>query len=360
NPSFRELIRREREVALGAYGRQEAPFEKLVEEINPHRDLSRSPLFQALMILQNTDWEELEINGLKVSEISEEAVAARFDLAFVMMEGGEGIAGVLDYSQDLYEGERIRRMARHYEKVVEQVIRDAEQRIWEIELLSEAEKRQMGGEGNQTERPYPQNRCIHELFAEQAGRTPDRIAVACEGKEVSYGELNRKANQLGRYLQRLGVGPEEVVGLCLERSVEMVEALLGVLKAGGAYLPLDPEYPHERLGLMVEDAGVGVVLTEGKLEDRLSWDGGRKALIDVERGKIDRESESEPGSRVVAENPAYVIYTSGSTGQPKGVVVPHRAIGRLVLNNHYAAFETNDRVAFTSNLAFDASTMELW
>src|SRR5262249_13560496 len=156
--------------------------------------------------------------------------AARFDLSLVMVEGGEGIAGVLVYSQDLYEGESIRRMARHYEKVVEQVIRDAEHRIGEIELLSEAEKRQIVAEGNQTERPYPQNRCIHDLFAEQAGRAPDRIALISDQESLSYGELNRRANQLGHYLQRLGVGPDVRVGFCLESLAGMMTATLGVLK----------------------------------------------------------------------------------------------------------------------------------
>ena len=175
-------------------------------------------------------------------------------------------------------------------------------------------------------RPYPEDRCVHELFAEQAERTPERIALICEEQQVSYGELNRRANQLGHYLQGLGVGPEVVVGLCLERSVEMVVGLLGVLKAGGAYLPLDPEYPLERLGYMLEDAGVGVVLTERELEERLPAFWGQTVCLDEEWERIGEESESEPESGVEAENLAYVIYTSGSTGRPKGVMVRHRSL----------------------------------
>jgi len=218
NPSFRELVQREREVALGAYAHQDAPFEKMVEEINPERDLSRSPLFQVMLVLQNTSREELEIKGLKVREIGAEIGTAKFDLTLGMTEGEEGIEGCLEYSRDLYEGETIRRMARHYVRVAEEVVRDAEQRIREIELLSETEKRQILEEWNETRREYGETLLVHEVIAEQARRSGDMIAVSSEQGELSYGELDRRTNQLAHYLKSRGIGREDLVGICAERS----------------------------------------------------------------------------------------------------------------------------------------------
>src|SRR5262249_32705839 len=211
-----------------------------------------------------------------------------------------------------------------YMNVLKGVMEDSERQIAEMSLLSDREREQIVMEWNQTRISYPQDRCIHELFREQAERTPEQIALVCDGRRLSYRELNRRANQLGPYLQGLGVGPEAQVGLCLERSVEMIVAMMGVLKAGGAYLPLDPESPIERLGSMLEDAGVGVVLIERMLEDRLPALGIQTVCVDMEWERIGEESESEPESGVMAGNTAYVIYTSGSTGKPKGVAVQHR------------------------------------
>src|SRR5262249_51865522 len=232
---------------------------------------------------------------------------ARFDLTVSIMDAGRDLIGEDNYSRDLFEEETIERLISHYTNVLRGIVSghfrdDSERPISELSLLSAQDRRQIVVEWNETERFYPQDRCIHELFREQVERAPEQIALIGNYQQLSYRDLNRRANQLAAFLQRLGVGPEAVVGLCLERSVEMVVAVMGVLKAGGAYLPLDPEYPLERLALMLEDAGVGIIVTEEKLEERLPAYWGQTVLIDAEWERIGRESESEPKSQIVAEN----------------------------------------------------------
>ncbi len=330
NPSFKELIGRERACALAAYARQEVPFEKLVEEINPDRDMSRSPLFQVMMALQTAGQQDLGISGLKVSRIEEETGVAKFDLTLTLTERGEGIFGSLEYSRELYEGETIRRMARHFEKVVEEVVRDTEQRVREIELLSAAERRQIVEEWNKTEKEYVETRLVHEVISEQARLRPEAIAVRSVQGEISYAYLDRLANQLANYLRGLGVGPGVVVGLCLERSEELVIGLLGVLKAGGAYLPLDPEYPVDRLAWMIEDAEASVILTQQRLLERLPASGTLTVCLDRERDIITSQSSQAVTCQASADTLIYVIYTSGSTGRPKGAAVYHRGITNLL------------------------------
>jgi non-ribosomal peptide synthetase component F len=369
--SFVEMLKKVREACLGAYANQDVPFEKLVEELQPERDLSRAPLFQVKLVLQNAPSEALELGELRVSRgddalrVAIETRTAKFDLTLVIADTGDDLAGMVEYSQDLFEAETIERLIGHYLNALRGIAEDVGRRINELSLLDDREREQIVTEWNQTARPYPQDRCIHQMLAEQAERSPERIALIGAEEQLSYGELERRANQLGRYLQRLGVGPEVVVGLCLERSVEMVVALLGTLKAGGAYLPLDPEYPLERLSFMLEDAGVGVVVTRGELEERLPAFWGQTVLpvfvfMDEEWEKIVEESESEPESKVEAENLAYLIYTSGSTGRPKGVAIPHRAVLRLALNNNYARLDQHSRLLQLAPQTFDAATFEMW
>jgi amino acid adenylation domain-containing protein len=328
--SFRVLLGRVREVTLGGFAHQDVPFEKLVEELQPERDLSRSPLFQAKLLLQHAPREGLELGGVRLTNINGEETQARIDLWVQITDTGHDLLGTVTYSRDLFEKETIERLTSHFTNLLKEIAEDSERPISELNLLSDWEREQMVVEWNRTARTFHQDRRIDELFTEQAERVPDRIALICEGVGLSYRELNRRANQLGRRLQSLGVGPEVVVGLCLERSVEMVVALMGVLKSGGAYLPLDPELPLERLGYMLEDAGAGVVLTERELENRLPSHWGQTVLLDEEWGQISREGEnnpqSGPESDVESENLAYIIYTSGSTGKPKGVMVRHRSL----------------------------------
>src|SRR6266511_833921 len=334
--SFEELLKRVREVCLGAYAHQDVPFEKLVEELQPERDPSRSPLFQVKLILQNAPREGLKLGGTRLSEVGGgEIEMAKVDLTAAITDTGRDWAVVVSYSRDLFEEGTIERLIGHYTNalrwIAPGVLEEGDERpISELSLLSDGEREQIIVEWNQTGRPYPKDRRVHELFREQAERTPERIALIGGGEQVSYRELNRRANQLGRYLQRLGVGPDVVVGLCLERSAEMVIALMGVLKAGGAYLPLDPSYPLERLGYRLEDAGVGVVTTTQELERRLPAYLGQTVLVDPEWEEVGGEREGEPEGGTLGENVAYVIYTSGSTGKPKGVMVRHSGLRNLV------------------------------
>jgi non-ribosomal peptide synthetase component F len=271
-----------------------------------------------MMMLQNTGQEELEISGLKVRGIEEETVGAKFDLTLNMGEGREGIGGALEYSLDLYEGETIRRMARHYERVVGEMVRDAERGIREIELMSEQEKRQIINGWSRTKIEFERDRCIHHLFEAQAERSPESVAVVCEGEQISYRELNRRANQLGHYLKGLGVRPEMMVGVCLERSIELAVALMGVWKAGGVYVPMDPSYPEQRLRFMAEDADVGVMVTGGRESARLDRDQLRVLDLEEEWKQVANCSDENPSSEVSGESLAYVIYTSGSTQRRHG------------------------------------------
>ena len=323
--SFSELLKRVRGVCLGAYAHQDVPFEKLVEELQPERDLGRSPFFQAKLIWQNTPGRGLEQGDMKLSGGGGE-VQARVDLTLSVADTGSNLVGAVTYSRDLFEERTIERLMSHYLNVLKGIVEAEGRPVSELDFLSDQERGQILVEWNKTRRPYPEDRCVHELFREQSSRTPDQIALVCNDQQLSYRELDRRTNQLAAYLQALGVGPEVVVGLCLERSVEMVVGFIGVLKAGGAYLPLDPEAPLERLSYLLEDAGVGVVLTERELEKRLPSFLGQTVLLDVEWERISEESESEPESEVIAWNSAYVIYTSGSTGKPKGVMVQHRSL----------------------------------
>jgi amino acid adenylation domain-containing protein len=335
NPTFSEFLEQVRTVTSAALAHQDYPFALLVERLQPVRDPGRSPLFQAMFALQKaptlgeggrvslalTSGARLNFGGLSAETMALRRRASLFDLCLFIVETDNGLDGFIEYNTDLFDEWRIQRMAEHFQRVAEAITANSEQRILEIELMSIEEREQILVEWNETRRSYPRDRSIHELFAQQAKLTPDRIALIGEGQRVSYGELNRRADRLASYLQGLGVGPEVVVGLCLARSLEMVVAAMGVLKAGGAYLPLDPESPLERLGYQLEDAGAGVVLTQEEFEERLPAFWGQTVYLEREWEKIEKEGERKPRSAVDGENLAYVIYTSGSTGRPKGVMV---------------------------------------
>src|SRR5215831_18336346 len=252
DPSFRELLGRVREVTLQAYAHQDLPFEKLVEELQPERSLGYHPLFQAKIIFENAVRERLELGGLSLDVLGVETGTAKVDLMLTVADSGEGLVSNLEYSTDLFEAATIRRMLEHWEKLLEGVVKGAEQKLSELPLMSEEEERRVVVEWNATGVEYEAEGSLQELFEEQVKRTPEAIAMSYEEEQVSYAELNRRANQLGRYLRKMGVGPEVRVGICVERSVELVVGILGVLKAGGAYVPLDPEYPQQRLAFLLE------------------------------------------------------------------------------------------------------------
>ncbi len=359
NPTFRELMDRVRKVALGAYEHQDVPFEKLVEELNPSRNLSHTPLFQVMFVLQNFPNSTLEMPGLTMDFIEVKSGTAKFDLT-LSMESADLLTASLDYNTDLFEDATISRMLGHFRTLLQGITANPEQRLSDLPILTEAERHQLLVERNNAKSDYPKDKCIHELFEAQVERSPDAVAVVFEDKKLTYRELNDRANQLAHHLRELGVRPEVLVGLCMERSLEMIVALLGILKAGGAYVPLDPTYPKERMAFMLKDIQAPVLLTQQQLIESLPEHGARVVCLDRDWKIIARKKKDNLVSTITADNLAYVIYTSGSTGKPKGVSVIHRGVVRLVKETNYADLTEKEVFLQFAPLTFDASTFEIW
>jgi len=361
NPSFRELLNRVCDNVSEALTHQDLPFEKLVEELRLPRDLSRPPLFQVLFILQNSPTTTLHLAGLSVTSSKIHNGSSKFDLSMFIIEHDEQLRLELDYNTDLFNTETIAQMLEHFQVLLEGIVANPEQRLSDLPLLTPAERHQLLVEWNDTEREYPQDKCIHQLFEEQVERTPDGIAVVFEGQKLTYRELNSKANQLANYLQKSGVKPEVLVGICVERSLDMVVGLLGILKAGGAYVPLDPAYPKERLNYMISDAQVKILLTQQELVSQLPEQCAAKICLDRDWSLIRGESQENPLCTVEVENLAYVIYTSGSTGKPKGVQIIHQGVVNFLSSMKAAPglSETDTLLAVTS-ISFDIAALELY
>ncbi|QDL09660.1 non-ribosomal peptide synthetase [Brasilonema octagenarum UFV-E1] len=361
NPSFSELLGRVREVALGAYAHQNLPFEMLVEALQPERDLSYTPLFQVMFALQNASTSQVELTGLTVTPLITEGTTAKFDLTLIMQNTATGLVGFWEYNTDLFDASTIERLTGHFVTLLEGIIANPQQQISQLPLLTAAEQQQLLVEWNDTQADYPSDKCIHQLFEEQCLSTPDAVAVVFEDQQLTYEQLNSRANQLAHYLKSLGVGADVLVGICVERSIEMVVGLLGILKAGGAYLPLDPEYPTGRLHFMLEDAQVTVLLTQQKLVDRLAQHQAKLICLDTDWQLVSQSSQDNLITEAQANNLAYVIYTSGSTGQPKGVLIAHQALLNLVFW-HKRAFNITslDKATQLAGTAFDAAVWELW
>ncbi|NQE32470.1 non-ribosomal peptide synthetase [Microcoleus asticus] len=357
NPSFEELLVRVREVTLGAYAHQELPFQKLVEEIQPERNLSHNPLFQVAFVLEPP---LAKMDGWTISQLDVDTGAAKFDLYLELDERPSGIIGRLEYNTDLFDAATIRRMLGNFQTLLESIVANPEQKISELPLLTQLERQQLAA-WNDTETDYPKDVCIHQLFEEQVEITPDAIALVFEDEELTYKELNQRANQLAHHLRNLGVGPEVLVGICVERSLEMVVGLLGILKAGGAYVPLDRAYPPERLAFMLEDASVPVLLTQARLVKSVPKHQGRIVCLDTDWEIIERQSEANLISEVKLDNLAYVIYTSGSTGKPKGVAIEHSNAVAL-LDWAKQVFNPDDiaGVLASTSICFDLSVFELF
>jgi hypothetical protein len=317
NPSFQELLSRVREVALGAYAHQDLPFEKLVEEMNPARDLSRNPLFQVMFNVQNLAKQEIQLPGLSFSPLPTHSEAAKFDLSLSILDNENGMTGTIEYNSDLFNAATMTRMCGHFQTLLQGIAAKPDGRVWDLPILTEPERHQLLVEWNASNKDYPTHKCIHELFETQVERCPDAAALVFEDTKLTYRELNRRANQLAHYLRKLGLGPESLVGICMKRSMEMVVAVLGVLKAGGAYVPLDPSYPNERLTLMLEDADIRVLLTQQSVAKSLPEHGAQMVCMDLDWERIALEKDSDPLAAAGPESLAYVIYTSGSTGKPK-------------------------------------------
>jgi amino acid adenylation domain-containing protein len=360
NPSFRELLERVRRVALGAYAHQDLPFEQLVEALQPERDASHTPLFQVAFILRNAlDLEE--IPGLTLSPLNVESETAQFDLSLVVERTERGLIAAFEYNTDLFDADTIARMLGHFQTLLLGIVANPQAKLSDLPLLTEAEKHQLLVEWNDTQVDYPQDGCIHQLFEAQVKRTPDAIALIFENQQLTYRELNNRANQLAHSLQQLGVKPEVLVGICMERSVEMVVGLLGILKAGGAYVPLDPTYPKERLAFMLEDACVPILLTQAKFVNVLPQHNAKVVCLDTEWQALAHQSQDNPISGVILENLAYVIYTSGSTGKPKGAMNTHQGLcNRLLWMQDAYRLTAADRVLQKTPFSFDVSVWEFF
>jgi amino acid adenylation domain-containing protein len=357
--NFRSLLQQVRARALGAYAHPDFPFERLVAELAPERDLSRTPLFQVMFVLADPEGVS---QVAKLSSNPETGTGtSKFDLTLFMAETEDGLEGVMEYSADLFEAPTIQRLCGHYGTLLEALAGNPDQRISTLPLLTLREREQLLVGWNDTEVDYPGDACLHGLFEEQAKRTPDAVAVEFQGSQLSYRELNERANQLGHYLRGAGVGADTLVGVCMERSLEMVVALYGVLKAGGAYVPIDPEYPPERVAFMLEDADVGVLLTQTRLASMLPRYQGRVVSVDGEWEQIARHDVANPAKETGPKNLAYMIYTSGSTGRPKGAMNTHRGIcNRLLWMQDRYGLTAADKVMQKTPFSFDVSVWEFF
>lgn len=360
NPRFSEFLSRVRETVLAAFSHQDLPFEKLVEELNPERNASRSPLFQVMFALQNTPGPDLNLPGMSVTHLELASAASKFDLSLDIEEKTDGLFVSLEYSTELFAPGTIERMLGHFQNLLAAVVSDPQQRVGELRLLNESERRELLVDRNDTRADFPLDVCVHQLFEARVARSPEAIAVEFQGERMTYRELNSRANQLANYLRQSGVGPEMLVGVCFERSVEMLVAIIGVLKAGGGYLPLDPKYPRERIAFMIEDAAVSVVLTQQQLIAQLPDDRALLVPIDAKWEEIATENAENLNVPVQAGNLALLLYTSGSTGNPKGVMIEHRSLAHYT-SVAVAEYEmtAGDRVLQFASLSFDMSAEEI-
>ncbi|MDZ8184102.1 MAG: amino acid adenylation domain-containing protein [Nostoc sp. ChiSLP02] len=359
--SFQDLLARVKSTASEAYIRQDLPFEKLVEELQPTRDLSYNPLFQVMFVLQNLPKPNLNLSDVSITYEEGYNGASKFDLTLFMEDSEQGLVATCEYNTELFNADRIVRMLGHFRTLLESVVSNPEQRIADLQLLTPLEVQQLLVEWNDTKIDYPQGKCIHQLFEAQVEKTPDAIAVVFEDQRLTYHQLNTKANQLAHYLQKLGVEPEVLVGICVERSLDIIIGLLGILKASGAYVPLDPAYPQERLAFILEDAQVSVLLTQASLVEAMPQHKAQVVCLDADWYDIAQQSKENLLSQLSPDNLAYVIYTSGSTGRPKGVAIQHSStVAMLDWANKTFEFEAKKGVLASTSICFDLSVFEIF
>jgi amino acid adenylation domain-containing protein len=360
--SFRELLARVRETALSAYANQDVPFEKLVEELKPERDLSRSPLFQTMFALQNMPTISLDIPGLTVRASDVESHTSKFDLTlFITEDKADKLLGWMEYSTDLFDQSTIARMGGHWITLLESMVARPASPIADLPLLSAQERQEIVFDWNHTDRQYSREKTIVGIIEDQVEKAPQVIAVVFEGRCITYAELNSRSNQLAHFLRKKGLTQEHLVGVCMERSVEMVVALLGILKAGAAYVPLDASYPPDRLTYMLEDADVRLLLTQQHLAPILAELNSEMACLDRDWNLIAGEPARNPVHSLSGENLAYVIYTSGSTGRPKGAMNRHDGIrNRLQWMQEMYRLDESDRVLQKTPFSFDVSVWEFF
>lgn len=375
NPTCNALLQQIHQRTLDAYAHQDLPFEQLVEALQPERTLSYAPIFQTVFAWDNQPQQALELPGLHLTPLEHERKTAKFDLVLAMQKVTDDetaafahIEGRLEYSTALFDATTIQRMIGHLTRILVEMVRDSNQQINELPLLDATERQQLLVDWNTTQSNYPREKSVHQLFAEQAAMTPDAIALILPSLDhepqraphMTYGELNRRANQLAHHLIDNGVQPGELVAICAGRSLELIVGLLGILKAGAAYLPLEPTYPAARLDFMLEDAAVATILTQDALKSRFVTQKAAIWCLDTDWPQIAHALEGDPAIQIDTEGLAYVCYTSGSTGRPKGVCVPHRAVVRLVKETNFVTLDADETLLQFAPVPFDASTFEIW
>ena len=362
DPTFRELLARVREADLAAYAHQDVPFERLVEELNPERSLSRHPLFQVMLALQNNAAANLDLPALTVTPEPIENTVAKFDLTVALTERGDdagapaGITGYLEYATDLFDRGTAELLLARLTRVLTAVAVDPDARIGTVDLLTTDERQRIVVDWNDTAAAYPHDATIHGVFAAQAAATPGRTALYFGDEEISYAELDARANRLAHHLIGLGVRPGDLVGVYVARGPELVVGLLAALKTGGAYVPLDPSHPQDRIAGIISGARLRVLVTQQDLViPELAT-----PLVLVDRVSLDGEPDTAPGVRVIADDVACVLYTSGSTGRPKGVATPHRATIRTFFAQSYVDFGADHVWLQCAPVSWDGLTLELW
>jgi amino acid adenylation domain-containing protein len=361
NPTFRELLLRVRALCTEAYAHQDLPFEKLIEELHQERDLSRNLLFPVMFAFQNTLDPVSNFLGVKSAPVEINTGTSKFDLTLSLGEREQTLVGFIEYSTDLFEHSTIKRMISHFQTLLEGIIADPDQSISTLPLLTDAERHQLLVEWNLTRTNFPGGRSLHELFEVQVEQTPDALAVVFENRWLTYEQLNTRANQLAHYLKQRGVGPEKIVGICSERSLEMVVGVMGILKAGAAYVPVDPTYPKERVAFMLKDTQLAVLLIQERLKADLPEYDGEVVCLDTDWEIIAEHDQQNLLHDATAEDLAYVIFTSGSTGEPKGAMNTHRGIrNRLLWMQDAYPLAKSDRVLHKTPISFDVSVWEIF
>ncbi|WP_413198526.1 amino acid adenylation domain-containing protein [Nostoc piscinale] len=361
NPSFRELLKRVRDVCVGAYAHADVPFEQLVGELQPERNLSHTPLFQVTFAFQEDTKKDLVLPDLTLQWLQNHNGTAKFDLSLYVVDSQPEIWGWWEYNTDLFDAATIERMVGHFTNLLQDIITFPEKRLSELSLLTEIELQTLLVKWNQTTTNYDLDKCIHELFEQQVNKTPDAVAVEFANQQLTYQELNAKANQLADYLRSLGVKPEVLVGICVERSLDMIIGLLAILKAGGAYIPLDPNYPSERIAFILEDTQAPVLLTQTALLAVMPPHQAKVICLDTDWHHISQHSQKNLVTEITPENLAYIIYTSGSTGKPKGVMIQHAStVAMLDWADKTFSREARAGVLASTSICFDLSVFEMF
>lgn len=357
NKTFAQFLEEIKNTCLKAYENQEYPFEELVEAVDVQRDMSRNPLFDVMLAVQNNEETKFMLGNCEAEEIIENGSIAKFDMTFNITDYDGKFGIILEYCTDLFRAETADEILKHFEEVLRTVTKNADQKLGEIEMVTSAERELILNDFNATETDYPRDKTVVELFEEQVKKTPDNIALVFEDKKMTYTEFNARANSLAHKLRELGVKPNDFVAIIADKSIEIIEGIYGIIKAGGAYLPIDPTYPEDRIAFMLEDSAAKIVL---KFTDEPLNIPEDLTVIDLADEAVWNDNNSDPETVNKPEDAIYCIYTSGTTGKPKGVVVEHHNVVKLVKNCDYTELNEESIILQTGQLMFDASTFEVW